>query len=156
MEGLLLEYETEMFLSLFSTDGLLIAAEGLGIDRILLHFMKIYSEEGSLVLLLNTTTPEQVTVQQTKPRMGLKLTEILTCGVMLTLQEFFTEQLRAEGVNHLPQTINSDIQSTERYHVYTQGGVLFVTSRILVVDFLTDRIPAHLISGNVYQRLIRP
>ncbi|GAA6101030.1 DNA repair endonuclease XPF [Tachysurus ichikawai] len=125
MEGLLLEYETEMFLSLFSTDGLLIAAEGLGIDRILLHFMKIYSEEGSLVLLLNTTTPEQ---------------------------EFFTEQLRAEGVNHLPQTINSDIQSTERYHVYTQGGVLFVTSRILVVDFLTDRIPAHLISGILVYR----
>lgn len=64
MAGPLLEYETEMFLSLFSTDGLLIAAEGLGIDRILLHFMKVYSEEGSLVLLLNTTTPEQVTVQQ--------------------------------------------------------------------------------------------
>ncbi|XP_053496427.1 DNA repair endonuclease XPF [Ictalurus furcatus] len=125
MAGPLLEYETEMFLSLFSTDGLLIAAEGLGIDRILLHFMKVYSEEGSLVLLLNTTTPEQ---------------------------EFFTEQLRAEGVSHLPRTINSDVPSSERYHVYTQGGVLFVTSRILVVDFLTDRIPAHLISGILVYR----
>lgn len=61
MAGPLLEYETEMILSLFSTDGLLVTAEGLGIDRVLLHFMKVYSEEGSLVLLLNTTTPEQVT-----------------------------------------------------------------------------------------------
>ena len=52
-----------------------------------------------------------------------------------------------EGVTHLPRTVTSDIQSTERYNVYTEGGVLFVTSRILVVDFLTDRIPAHLISG---------
>lgn len=60
MASPLLEYETEMFLSLFSSDGLLITAEGLGIDRILLHFMRVYSEEGSLVLLLNTTTPEQV------------------------------------------------------------------------------------------------
>ncbi len=60
MASSLLEYETEMFLSLFSSDGLLITAEGLGIDRILLHFMRVYSEEGSLVLLLNTTTPEQV------------------------------------------------------------------------------------------------
>lgn len=68
MAGALLEYETEMFLSLFSTDGLLVAAEGLGIDRILLHFMKVYSEEGSLVLLLNTTPPEQVTGQQTGAR----------------------------------------------------------------------------------------
>ncbi|XP_026861910.2 DNA repair endonuclease XPF [Electrophorus electricus] len=125
MASPLLEFETEMFLSLFSTDGLLVTSEGLGIDRILLHFMKLYSEEGSLVLLLNTTTPEQ---------------------------EYFTERLRAEGVSHLPQTINSDVQNSERYEVYTQGGVLFVTSRILVVDFLTDRIPAHLISGILVYR----
>ncbi|KAI2658529.1 DNA repair endonuclease XPF [Labeo rohita] len=125
MASPLLEYETEMFLSLFSTDGLLITAEGLGIDRILLHFMKVYSEEGSLVLLLNTTTPEQ---------------------------EYFTEQLRAEGVSHLPQTVTSDVHSNDRYNVYTKGGVLFVTSRILVVDFLTDRIPANLITGILVYR----
>lgn len=56
----LLEFETEMFLSLFGSDGLVVVAEGMGIDRILLQFMRVYSEEGSLVLLLNTTTPEQV------------------------------------------------------------------------------------------------
>lgn len=60
MAGPLLEHETEMFLSLFTTDGLLVTAEGLGIDRILLQFLRVYSEEGSLVLLLNTSTPEQV------------------------------------------------------------------------------------------------
>lgn len=63
------------------------------------------------------------------------------------LKEYFTEQLRAEGVSHLPQTVTSDVQSADRYNVYTKGGVLFVTSRILVVDFLTDRIPSHLITG---------
>ncbi|KAG8009022.1 DNA repair endonuclease XPF [Nibea albiflora] len=125
MAGPLLEFETEMFLSLFGSDGLLVAAEGMGIDRILLQFMRVYSEEGSLVLLLNTTTPEQ---------------------------EYFTEQLRLEGVTHLPRTVTSDVQSAERYNVYTQGGVLFVTSRILVVDFLTDRIPAHLITGILVYR----
>lgn len=125
MSSPLLEYETEMFVSVFSTDGLLVTAEGLGIDRILLHFMRVYSEEGSLVLLLNTTTPEQ---------------------------EYFTEQLRAEGVSHLPQTVTSDVQSADRYNVYTKGGVLFVTSRILVVDFLTDRIPSHLITGILVYR----
>ncbi|CAJ1080668.1 DNA repair endonuclease XPF [Xyrichtys novacula] len=125
MAGQLLEYETEMFLSLFGADGLLVVAEGMGIDRILLHFMRVYSEPGSLVLLLNTTTAEQ---------------------------EYFTEQLRVEGVTHLPRTITSDIQNNERYNVYTAGGVLFVTSRILVVDFLTDRIPAHLVSGILVYR----
>lgn len=62
MAGPLLEFETEMFLSLFGCDGLLVVAEGMGIDRILLQFMRVYSEQGSLVLLLNTTTPEQVHV----------------------------------------------------------------------------------------------
>ncbi|XP_019719117.1 DNA repair endonuclease XPF isoform X1 [Hippocampus comes] len=125
MAGPLLEFETEMFLSLFSCDGLLVVAEGMGIDRILMQFMRVYSEQGSLVLLLNTTTPEQ---------------------------EYFTEQLRVEGVTHLPRTVTSEVQGTERYNVYTEGGVLFVTSRILVVDFLTDRIPAHLISGILVYR----
>uniref|UniRef100_A0A673ABY2 DNA repair endonuclease XPF n=1 Tax=Sphaeramia orbicularis TaxID=375764 RepID=A0A673ABY2_9TELE len=125
MAGPLLEFETEMFLGLFGSDGLLVVAEGMGVDRILLQFMRVYSEQGSLVLLLNTTTAEQ---------------------------EYFTEQLRVEGVTHLPRTVTSDIQSTERFNVYTEGGVLFVTSRILVVDFLTDRIPAHLISGILVYR----
>ncbi|XP_023196553.1 DNA repair endonuclease XPF [Xiphophorus maculatus] len=125
MAGPLLDFETEMFLGLFESDGLLVAAEGLGIDRILLQFLRVYSEEGSLVLLLNTTTAEQ---------------------------EYFTEQLQVEGVTHLPRTVTSDVQSAERYGVYTGGGVLFVTSRILVVDFLTDRIPAHLISGILVYR----
>lgn len=125
MSGPLLEFETEMFLALFASDGLLVAAEGMAVDRVLLHFMRVYSEQGSLVLLLNTTTPEQ---------------------------EYLTEQLRVEGVTHLPRTVTSDVQSTERYSVYTEGGVLFVTSRILVVDFLTDRIPAHLISGILVYR----
>lgn len=62
MAGPLLEFETEMFLSLFGSDGLLVTAEGLGIDRILLQFLRVYSEPGSLVLLLNTTTPEQVRI----------------------------------------------------------------------------------------------
>ncbi|TWW81531.1 DNA repair endonuclease XPF [Takifugu flavidus] len=125
MAGPLLEFETELFLSLFGSDGLVVVAEGMGIDRILLQFMRVYSEQGSLVLLLNTTTPEQ---------------------------EYFTEQLRMEGVTHLPRTVTSDIQNTERYNVYTEGGVLFVTSRILVVDFLTDRIPAQLITGILVYR----
>ncbi len=34
-----------------------------------------------------------------------------------------------------------------RERLYLEGGVLFITSRILVVDLLTDRVPTHLISG---------
>ncbi|CAL9698808.1 unnamed protein product [Knipowitschia caucasica] len=125
MAAPLLDYETEMFLGLFEADGLLVVAEGLGIDRVLLHFLRVYCGPDSLVLLLNTSPAEQ---------------------------EYLTEQLRVEGVTHLPRTVTSDTLSTDRYSVYTEGGVLFVTSRILVVDLLTDRIPAHLVSGILVYR----
>jgi len=36
--------------------------------------------------------------------------------------------------------------------VYMKGGVLFVTSRILVVDLLTDRLPTHLVTGIIVYR----
>uniref|UniRef100_A0A3P8TSS8 DNA repair endonuclease XPF n=1 Tax=Amphiprion percula TaxID=161767 RepID=A0A3P8TSS8_AMPPE len=120
MAGPLLEFETEMFLGLFGCDGLLVVAEGMGVDRILLQFMRVYSEQGSLVLLLNTTTPEQ---------------------------EYFTEQLRVEGVTHLPRDGPPAMSRALSVITFTLRRGAVVTSRILVVDFLTDRIPAHLISG---------
>ncbi|KAM9305957.1 DNA repair endonuclease XPF [Gastrophryne carolinensis] len=116
----LLEHENQIFLDLFHEDGLVITARGLGIDRILQNFLKLYCDPGNLVLVLNTYTAEE---------------------------EYLIEQLRIEGVGHLPRIITNEVGSNERYNVYTEGGVLFVTSRILVVDFLTDRIPANLITG---------
>ena len=48
-------------------------------------------------------------------------------------------------------TLNVDLMVPGTYlfrqSVYLDGGVLFVTSRILVVDLLTDRIPIHPITG---------
>ncbi|XP_072124953.1 DNA repair endonuclease XPF [Mobula birostris] len=121
----LLEHENQIFLDLFHEDGLVITAKGLGIDRILLNFLKLYCDPGNLVLVLNTNLAEE---------------------------QYFIEQLRSEGVSHLPRIITNEIPSNERYAVYTEGGVLFVTSRILVVDFLTDRIPSNLITGILVYR----
>ena len=39
-----------------------------------------------------------------------------------------------------------------RESVYLNGGVLFVTSRILVVDMLTKKLPIHLVTGIVVYR----
>ncbi|XP_043568043.1 DNA repair endonuclease XPF isoform X1 [Chiloscyllium plagiosum] len=116
----LLEHESQIFLDLFHEDGLVITARGLGVDRILFNFLKLYSDPGNLVLVINTAVSEE---------------------------QYFIEQLRSEGVTHLPRIITNEVLSNDRYTVYTEGGILFVTSRILVVDLLTDRIPANLITG---------
>uniref|UniRef100_A0A8C4QG17 DNA repair endonuclease XPF n=1 Tax=Eptatretus burgeri TaxID=7764 RepID=A0A8C4QG17_EPTBU len=116
----LLDYETQMFLDLFHHDGLLLTAKGLGIDRILLAFLRLYSDPANLVLVLNTSQAEE---------------------------EYFVEELRRTGVEYLPKIVTTEIPGSERKDLYKEGGVLFVTSRILVVDFLTDRVPANLVTG---------
>ncbi|XP_010576783.1 PREDICTED: DNA repair endonuclease XPF isoform X2 [Haliaeetus leucocephalus] len=118
--AVLLEHESQIFLDLFHQDGLVVCARGLGIDRLLLRFLRLYCEPASLVLVLNTSPAEE---------------------------EYFIDQLRSDGVVHLPRRVTNEITNNTRYEFYTQGGVIFATSRILVVDFLTDRIPANLITG---------
>ncbi|XP_071117720.1 DNA repair endonuclease XPF-like [Haliotis cracherodii] len=116
----LLEYENQMFLDSFHEDGLTLLAKGLGIDRIFLNFLKVYSDPGSLVLVLNTSTAEE---------------------------EYFIEQLESQGVKPLPKAITNEFSANDRLNTYVEGGVLFITSRILVVDLLTDRVPIDHVTG---------
>ncbi|XP_050041725.2 DNA repair endonuclease XPF [Dermacentor andersoni] len=121
----LLEFETQMFLDLHNEDGLVILAKGLGIERLLLSLMKVHNDPGNLVLVLGTTAEEE---------------------------EFFISQLQADNVNPLPKSITADCGTKERTDVYLAGGVLFVTSRILVVDMLMERVPIDLITGIIVYR----
>uniref|UniRef100_A0A131YWV5 DNA repair endonuclease XPF n=1 Tax=Rhipicephalus appendiculatus TaxID=34631 RepID=A0A131YWV5_RHIAP len=121
----LLEFETQMFLDLHNEDGLVIVAKGLGIERLLLSLIKVHNDPGSLVLVLGTTAEEE---------------------------EFFISQLQADNVNPLPKSITADCGTKERTDVYLTGGALFVTSRILVVDMLMERVPIDLITGIVVYR----
>ncbi|KAM5329992.1 DNA repair endonuclease XPF [Glossophaga mutica] len=124
----LLEYERQLVLELLEADGLVVCARGLGADRLLYHFLRLHCHPACLVLVLNTQPAEE---------------------------EYFINQLKIEGVEHLPHRVTNEITSSSRYEVYTQGGVIFATSRILVVDFLTDRIPSDLITGILVYRAHR-
>ncbi|XP_037671182.1 DNA repair endonuclease XPF isoform X2 [Choloepus didactylus] len=124
----LLEYERQLVLELLDTDGLVVCARGLGADRLLYHFLRLHCHPACLVLVLNTQPAEE---------------------------EYFINQLKIEGVEHLPRRVTNEIPSNSRYEVYTQGGIIFATSRILVVDFLTDRIPSDLITGILVYRAHR-
>ncbi|KAM8778688.1 DNA repair endonuclease XPF [Rhynchonycteris naso] len=124
----LLEYERQLVLELLDTDGLVVCARGLGADRLLYHFLRLHCHPACLVLVLNTQSAEE---------------------------EYFINQLKIDGVEHLPRRVTNEIASNSRYEVYTRGGVIFATSRILVVDFLTDRIPSDLITGILVYRAHR-
>lgn len=120
--AVVMEYENQIYLDMFHNEALLITAEGLGIERIFLNFIKLYSDPTHLVLILNTEEAEE---------------------------DYFINQLKNESQNILlPTKITTETHSmNERVQTYLKGGCYFVTSRILVVDMLTERIPIDLISG---------
>ncbi|XP_070562512.1 DNA repair endonuclease XPF-like isoform X2 [Ptychodera flava] len=116
----LLDYENHMFLDAFHDDGLLITARGLGVERVFLNFLKLYCDPSNLVLVLNTSIIDE---------------------------DYFLEELIALDVDHLPKQITNEYNANDRQSVYLEGGVLFITSRILVMDLLTEKLPTHLVAG---------
>jgi DNA excision repair protein ERCC-4 len=108
---------------MYHNDALIILAEGLGIERIFANFIKLYTDPTQLVMIVNTEEAEE---------------------------EYFMNVLKETKVNEdiLPTKITTETHTVnERAQAYFKGGCFFVTSRILVVDMLTDRIPIDLITG---------
>lgn len=118
--GKMLEYENQMLLDLLHEDGLLIAAKGLGLERILESLIITYNDPGNLVIVIGTTSREE---------------------------EYVLSQLEGKGIVPLPRCVTADCSVSERSQIYHQGGVLFVTSRIMVMDLLMERAPVELITG---------
>ncbi|KAL0961548.1 hypothetical protein HGRIS_006487 [Hohenbuehelia grisea] len=100
---------------------LLILAPGLGLRRVLCALMKTYDDKKNLVLLLNATPEEESEIGEELSLIGC----------------------RKPGL----RTVGYETGSKERQEIYKQGGLISVTSRILVVDILQSDIPTHLITG---------
>ncbi|XP_042856458.1 DNA repair endonuclease XPF-like [Penaeus japonicus] len=116
----MLEYENQMLLDLLHEDGLLVAAKGLGLERIITSLIITYNDPGNLVLVIGTTSREE---------------------------EYVLSQLEGQGVTPIPRCVTAECSVNERSQIYANGGVLFVTSRILVMDLLMERVPGDLITG---------
>ena len=115
-----------MFLDLLHEDGLLVTAKGLGIEEVIFNLIKVYSDPCNLVLAI---------------------------GLLDDEEQYFRTRLDVEGGERtLPKKVTSEYSSIERQRLYRDGGVLFVTTRILVVDMLTDRLPIQLITGVIVAR----
>ncbi|KAI9208291.1 uncharacterized protein BJ171DRAFT_438598 [Polychytrium aggregatum] len=102
-------------------DGLMIAAKGLGIRSVILTFLKIYASPSNLVLLINTPLREA---------------------------ESYLDDLALDDP-HTKAHINVINQATsaERSLIYLGGGVVSVSSRVLVVDLLNKVVPVEKITG---------
>ncbi|CAH0391346.1 unnamed protein product [Bemisia tabaci] len=124
----MLEYENQMFLDILHEDGLLISAKGLGLDKVFLNIIKVYCDPGNLVIVIGTEPEEEQRIIE-----------------VLTLQD----------ISPLPKIITSDCSISEREKIYLEGGVLFVSFRIIVVDFLKKRLPIEHVTGILVNRAHR-
>lgn len=99
-------------------DSLLLVAKGLGSHELLRRLVARSSSAEHLVFVLNATRDDE----------------------QLLLHEL-------AGAAQPPVVINNETNAQERMERYLQGGVLLITTRILTVDMLCDRVPAALVSG---------
>ncbi|KAF9427926.1 hypothetical protein BGZ94_003821 [Podila epigama] len=117
-----LPFQKEIVAELVAEDALLIMARGLGLRNILGAFLQVYSQPQNLVLLINTNAEEEAMLKQD-----------LRSNVGKDNMHF--------------RSITSELSLAQRSDLYRFGGVMAITSRILVMDLLTGRIPVHLITG---------
>ncbi|KAE8209476.1 hypothetical protein CF327_g6551 [Tilletia walkeri] len=106
-----------------SDNALVILARGLGLRRLVATVLKIYDGPHNLVILVNAQPEEEAALAE----------ELTTLGV------------KRPGL----RSVSHEMNAKTRQELYLSGGLLSVTSRILVVDMLNKRIPTHLITGIV-------
>lgn len=118
----ILEFDNQLLLEAVEEDCLVICSRGIGIEKLLLQLVKAYNDPENLVLVIGTSQDEE---------------------------EYIIERLKEEKVafNRMPKRITYDTLTNDRIDVYESGGILFITSRILVVDMLVERVPIAQITG---------
>ena len=82
----------------------------------------------------------------------MKETLVFVVNVSPPEQQQFIEELIQTNEptllpNQIPKRINGEYSTAERTNLYLEGGVYFVTSHILIMDFLYKRLPPHIVDG---------
>ncbi|KAL1952560.1 hypothetical protein VTO42DRAFT_4818 [Malbranchea cinnamomea] len=125
-----LQYQQDLFNEIRSQDELVILAPGLGLLRIITNLLHTYDAAGNnLVLVVGANDQENEWI-----------------GEALAEHHAVSKTPLARGL----KAINTDNATVRmRQKIYGQGGVLSVTSRILIVDLLSKVLDPQSITGMV-------
>ncbi|WFD32413.1 DNA repair protein RAD16 [Malassezia sp. CBS 17886] len=104
-------------------DRLVVMAPGLGLRRVIATLLRVYAQPRQLVVLVNASVREVVQMNHDLGTLGL-----------------------AHGA---VRNVHYDMDARQRRVLYLGGGVVSVTTRILIVDMLTHNIPTEMVSGIV-------
>ncbi|KAI7865197.1 hypothetical protein BDF14DRAFT_1828192 [Spinellus fusiger] len=120
----MLAFQKNILTDIVEDDMLVIITPGLGLFSLLCEFIQLYTQGQHLVFLLNTTPAQDAAIQE----------YLMTAGV--------------DPDNNV-KTIVFDTLAETRRAMYCKGGIFSITSQILAVDMLSNRVPIPLISGFV-------
>eukprot|EP01041_Mallomonas_annulata_P000717 gene717-1382_t len=113
----------EAFFELYNEDGLTIMAPGLGALQLLAKFLILYSSKrgNKLVFCINAHGEE----------------------------DNLLDLISSQGVlpQNLPKVITNEVNTQEREDMYMQGGCFIITSRIIIVDLLTEKVNIATVCG---------
>ncbi|KAJ5894927.1 hypothetical protein N7495_006618 [Penicillium taxi] len=125
-----LQYQQDIFNELRSEDELIILARGLGLLHLITNLLHFYDAAGNnLVLLVGANNRENDWI-----------------GEALAEHYAVSKSPNARGLKVI-NTEKATISTRER--IYAEGGILSVTSRILVVDLLSGLLDAEKVSGMI-------
>jgi DNA excision repair protein ERCC-4 len=124
------EYQQNLFQELRSEDELVILARGLGLMRLLTNLLHSYDAAGNnLIIVVNADERENGWI-----------------GEALAEHAAISMSPKARGLT----VVNTDFTSVgAREKMYAKGGIFSITSRILVVDLLTNLLDPEMITGLV-------
>ncbi|CAG9533528.1 unnamed protein product [Cercopithifilaria johnstoni] len=121
----LLGFERNIMLDTYADDVLFVLASGLGLERLILHHLHLYCDPQLLVFVINTAPQDDA---------------------------YFLSHLRDSKNKCPPKIITADCSIKDRESLYMEGGVHFITSRILMVDLLQERVPVKNVAGIIVHR----
>ncbi|EZF11364.1 hypothetical protein H112_07553 [Trichophyton rubrum D6] len=125
-----LQYQQNLLNELRSEDELVILAQGLGLLKIITNLLHTYDAAGNnLIILVGATDRENEWI-----------------GEALAEHYAISKSPLARGL----KVINTDRATVSmRHKMYSEGGIISVTSRILVVDLLSRLLDPKLITGMI-------
>ncbi|KAF2201351.1 DNA repair protein [Delitschia confertaspora ATCC 74209] len=125
-----LEFQQDIFKELREEDELVILARGLGILRIVTNLLHSYDAAGNNLIIL----------------VGAEERENIWIGEALAEHAAISMAPKARGLS----LVNTDLMSVPmRERMYSQGGIFSITSRILIVDFLSGLLNPEMVTGMV-------
>lgn len=125
-----LEFQQDVFHELRAEDALLVVARGLGLLRLVTNLLHSYDAAGNNLILL----------------VGADDRENGWIGEALAEHAAVSMSTKCRGL----QLVNTDLMSVgTREKMYTGGGIFSITSRILIVDFLSGLLDPAIVTGMV-------